>query len=92
MKRGNQPRPWALSRRRFLQASAALPAATLLGGCFGEGEDIDEGVESESSALANFGMNLIPNSLPAPKVFVCRAFAVLNQFDRAIECQPGHHF
>ena len=38
--------------------------------------------------LANLGVNLIPNFLPAIDMLVSRAAAVLDQLDRAIECQP----
>jgi hypothetical protein len=37
-------------------------------------------------------VNLIANFLPAIKVLMSRAAAVLDHLDRAIECEPGHHF
>src|SRR5437588_8949150 len=44
------------------------------------------------TALADFCVDLIANSLPALEMFVCRAVTFLNKFDRAIERHPGHHF
>src|SRR5882724_5036519 len=44
------------------------------------------------AALANFGANLITNFLPATEMLISGATAVLDQLDRAIECQPRHHF
>src|SRR6266550_9321388 len=44
------------------------------------------------ATLANFGMNLIANFLPAIEMLISRAATVLDQLNGAIECQPGHHF
>src|SRR5256886_13028715 len=37
------------------------------------------------AAFANLCVNLIPNFLPSTKVLACRAVALLNQFDCAVE-------